>query len=59
MNVIFKSWKTTAAGIVLLGLTVAFLMGRITMQQLMGAFGVLAGGGLVAAKDGDVSGGAQ
>lgn len=53
---ILRSWKTTLAGIALIGLTVALLMGKITTDQYMAAFGVIAAGGFLAAKDNAVSG---
>lgn len=52
---ILKSWKTTLAGIALLGLTAAFLLGKITLDQFLVAFGVFTGAGIMAAKDADVS----
>ena len=46
-----KSWKTTAAGIVMLAITAAFLFGRVSLNELLGAYGLITGGALVAAKD--------
>jgi len=53
---IFRSWKTTLAGIAMIGLVAALLMGRIAPEAFMAAFGLIAAGGFLAAKDHNVSG---
>jgi hypothetical protein len=55
---ILRSWKTTLAGIAMIGLTVLLIMGKITVGEYLGAFGFIAGGGLLLAKDGAISGAA-
>jgi len=56
-----KSWKTTSAGILaILGSIAAiyFHEGPITQEVFMGAAaGIITGIGLIAAKDGNVTGG--
>jgi hypothetical protein len=56
MNDILRNWKTTLAGLGVITVAIAFLMGRIDLHAFLAAFAVLGGGGLVAAKDGDKSG---
>lgn len=56
MKDILRNWKTSVAGIAALSLVAAFLMGRMTPNDLLAGLGVLLGGGLLAAKDGDKSG---
>lgn len=40
-------------GLAAIAVTAAFLMGKVSLEQFLGALGMLTGGGLVAAKDGD------
>jgi len=56
LNNLIKNWKTSIMGLVALSFVVAFLLGRITPDQLLTLIGVVVGGGLLAAKDGNVSG---
>lgn len=51
MDAILKSWKSTTAGVAILAVVAAFLLGRIDLHQFLAAFATLAGAGLVAAKD--------
>jgi hypothetical protein len=46
-----RNWKTTAVGIAVIAIAVAFVMGRIPLNEFLGAFAVLTGGGLALAKD--------
>lgn len=52
MRAVFKDWKTTFVGVAVLGITIALLIGKIDLQQYLVAFGLLTGGGFLAAKDG-------
>ncbi len=47
----FSDWKTSAAAIVLVALTIAFLMGIVTLEQYLPASVLVAGGGLFASAD--------
>lgn len=47
----FRDWKTTVAGLLLLVLAAAFLLGKITLEQFLTAVAVITGGGLALAKD--------
>jgi NAD dependent epimerase/dehydratase family enzyme len=50
---IFRNWKTTAAGIALLAITVMYLRSAVTLQDYLGAFAMLAaGGGFIVSQDG-------
>lgn len=48
LTALFRNWKTTAAGIALLACTVMYLRGLVTLEQYLGAVGMLGGGGLIA-----------
>jgi hypothetical protein len=43
--------KSSLIGLAVLAVTMAFLLGRVTIEQFLTAIGVLTGGGLLAAKD--------
>ncbi len=43
--------KSSIAGLAILAVTFAFLQGRVTLQEFLGAFGVLTAGGLLVTKD--------
>lgn len=43
------NWKVVVAGVALLGVTIAFLMGKLTSQQYMEVIATLAGLGFIAA----------
>ncbi len=43
--------RTSIAGLAVLALSVALVMGRISVDQFVGAFGVVAGGGFLMARD--------
>ena len=51
MTAVIANWKTTAAGVALLAVTLSFLLGRVDLQQYLAAVGVLGGVGLVLAQD--------
>jgi hypothetical protein len=44
--------KSSLAGLAILAITCAFLQGRVSLPEFLGAFGVLTAGGLLVAKDG-------
>lgn len=52
MNAIVQHWKTTAAGVALLAVTAAFLLGRITLEAYMASVGALAALGFMVGGDG-------
>ena len=52
-DAVFLHWKTTAAGIALLSVSAAFLLGRVPVDGYMTSVATLAALGLMAAKDGD------
>ena len=49
---IFRNWKTTAAGIGLIAITIVYLRHGVPLEQYLGALGMLGGGGFIAAQDG-------
>jgi hypothetical protein len=51
MDHLLKNWKSGAAGVAIVALAIGFLMGRIDVQTFLGAFALLTGSGLVAARD--------
>jgi len=51
MRAILDNWKTTGAAIILIALVVAFLLGRMTLEQFNTAAFAAIAYGLVAAKD--------
>jgi len=52
-DAVFLHWKTTVAGVALIIMSSAFLLGRIQADAYMTSVGTLAALGLMAAKDGD------
>lgn len=52
-----KSWKTTAAGILVAAVAAATALGYITPEQSAAIMGALTAIGLVVAKDSNVTGG--
>jgi len=53
MKAIVANPKTSFAGLALLAVTAAYLLGRLDTQQYLVAFGALSGAGLMLAKDGE------
>lgn len=51
MKNILSSWKTTIAGLVVLGLSVALAFGKITLEQYSILLGGATAAGLVTSKD--------
>ena len=51
LSQIFRNWKTTACGIGLVAITIMYLRGAVTLEQYLGALGMLGGGGLIIASD--------
>lgn len=47
----FANPKSSLAGVAILAITYAFLLGRVTLQEFLGAFAVLTAGGLLVSKD--------
>lgn len=43
--------RTSLAGLAVIGLAAALVIGRITVDQFVGAFGIVAGSGLLMARD--------
>jgi hypothetical protein len=43
--------KTTCAGVALIAISIAFLLGRLPTNDYLAAVGAIAGSGLVAARD--------
>lgn len=52
-----KNWKTTLAGIAVAAIAGATALGWITVEQGVSITGALVAVGLIAAKDGNVTGG--
>jgi len=57
MKNIVKNWKTTLAGILVVLIPMATQLGYITPEMAGGIVTILTGLGLIAAKDGNVTGG--
>ncbi len=53
---ILRNWKTTVAGIVVIGLTVMLILGKLRVMEYLSAVGFVLGGGLMLSKDGDKTG---
>lgn len=51
MTAALANWKTTLAGIAVIALAIAFVAGRIPLNEFLGAFAILTGGGLALSKD--------
>lgn len=56
LNNLIKNWKTSLLGVAGLALVVMMLAGRVTPEQFLTGLGTIVGGGLLAAKDGNVTG---
>jgi hypothetical protein len=52
LDAILKNWKTTVAGLAVIGLTVRFAMGGMSTDAFLSLLGVLAGGGFMLSGDG-------
>ncbi len=59
MKRLFKSWKTTLSGVVLLFSIIAPATGLVTKQQAEAVAGLAASVGLMSAKDSNVTGGSK
>jgi uncharacterized membrane protein len=57
MKSILKNWKTTLAGIITLGVTVAGVTHTLSPDQVSAVVAVAVAFGLISAKDGNVTGG--
>jgi hypothetical protein len=55
-NFLYKNWKTTLAGLLILGLVTLYILKVIDGEQCLTIFGILSGAGLIASKDGDKTG---
>lgn len=51
LDKISKNWKSTAAGLALLVVGAAFLMGKITIEQFLAAFTTISAAGFVVSGD--------
>lgn len=47
----FANPKSSLAGVAILAITFAFLLGRVTLSEFLGAFATLTAGGLLVSKD--------
>jgi hypothetical protein len=56
MNSILTNWRTSLAGIAVLGLGAALAAGKITTQEFLGGFAAVTSGGFLLAQDGKGSG---